>query len=132
MPAQHSALSYTKWDNLDVSDDECDGDKGTFPALEPVLNANKTNAQRDADERTYCRFVDYMGRHKDAVPSEKRAMVARFVAVSDKQGQSSNTHRYSEIVSVLAQVCHPSDPLELSLWPAAGALLTGAVAIPPA
>ena len=88
----HAALSYSKWDQLEVSDDE-DGD------VKPALASTKTREETESDERVVRRFTTYQEQFPDAVPRAQRALVAHLVGVTDKRGAPSNAFRYSEITA---------------------------------
>ena len=91
------AMNYSKWDRLEVSDDE--DDVAAKAPIDPLLEVSKTNAARENDRATATRFADHMQRFDAAVPSGRRGMAAHFIAVSDRGVQSSNTFRHPDIIS---------------------------------
>ena len=99
MPAAaHSALSYSKWDQLEASDDESDAQE-----IQPMLHSTKTLQHKEMDERVAQRFMAHQERYKDAVPAEHRSLIARFIAVTDRREQACNIYRYSEITAFCIQ-----------------------------
>ena len=96
-------MDYSKWDNVDVSEDD-EQPETQKEELEPLLESVKTNAQHDLDEMVATRFLHHQDRHPDAVPKKHRELTARFIAVTDRRGQSSNTFRYADIVRFSARV----------------------------
>ena len=93
-----SGVSYSKWDRIETSDDE--SEPAATQPLEPLLESRKRNADRDSDEALAKRFIGHLQQHsKVPVPPALREMVARFVAVTDKRENASNTFRYADIVA---------------------------------
>jgi len=98
-----SALSYSKWDHIEDSDDELEA-KGEAKdgKIDALLESKKRNADRDSDNALAQRFLGYMKEHvseKAPIPREFRDVAARFVGVTDKRDQASNSFRYSDIVA---------------------------------
>ena len=105
MPTPHSALSYSRWDQLDVSDDDDDDDgaAGDGPA-NAMLAARKTAAQHERDGATAARFVSYMERFASAeVPATRRTISARFISVADRGDEPNNIYRYNDIIACCTQ-----------------------------
>ena len=105
--AQHSTLSYSKWDMLEDSDDEPDGKS---KPLQPLLSGNKTFSQRDADEKAAQRFVKHIKDHLPATKPAHRELVSRYVAACSKGKQQTNIYRYSDICSFVTRVRHARPP----------------------
>ena len=93
-----SGVSYSKWDRIETSDDE--SEPAATQPLEPLLESRKRNADRDSDEALAKRFIGHLQQHsKVPVPPALRELVARFVAVTDKRENASNTFRYADIIA---------------------------------
>jgi hypothetical protein len=103
----HTALSYSKWDHLEDSDDErTEEDPNTLSGkrpLDPLLQSSKTGAVLEKDEEIAKRFEGHMAEFRKAIPKKRRPLVARFVAACDKGTHSSNTFRFPDIVRFHAQ-----------------------------
>lgn len=80
-----------------------------------MLNARKSHALQERDDRTVRRFEEYVRRfQKQAkIPAELRTIVARFVAVSDRGTEATNIFRYSEIIACCTR--YSSELLSLEL-----------------
>ena len=98
----HSALSYSRWDQLDVSDD--DGNDGVAESgpTNAMLAATKTAAQHERDGATAMRFVAYMERFAQ-VPVAHRSTAARFISVADRGDETNNIYRYNDIIACCTQ-----------------------------
>ena len=100
--APHSALSYSKWDNIDSSDDEEREAKKKGP-IDNVLEHNKSSTQRELDEKDAKYFLDsmrkYCGKYrKEAALAEKHwQVVANFIGVCSPGKEKTNVHRYNDI-----------------------------------
>jgi hypothetical protein len=93
-------LNYDKWSNIIDSDDEADSGK-----VEPLLDSQKVDAQRDADAAVTDRFITYLRKHlKKDYALAQRKLVARFVGVQHRGTQASNIYRYNDICGFAARV----------------------------
>lgn len=81
-----------------MSDDDGGGD------VQPVLESTKTGADRERDEQVTRRFVAHMQKHPKIVKKDERERLARFVSVTDKRGEDSNTYRFNDIVAFCVKV----------------------------
>ena len=104
--APHTALSYSKWDMIDDSDDEIvpgkyeEGNK----KVEPLLGSQKSHAHHEKDDMITQRFMRHF---KEFLPapadSSKAPMLARFIAICDKGDAPVNIYRYNDIIGFCAR-----------------------------